>query len=45
LGVAIPALAALLVVVSVVDLLWALWDPDRRCLHDLIADTLVVNTS
>jgi uncharacterized RDD family membrane protein YckC len=28
-----------------VDLLWAVWDPNRQCLHDVIADTVVVNTS
>jgi uncharacterized RDD family membrane protein YckC len=45
LGFVLPALAPLLLLVSVVDLLWAVWDPNRQCLHDLIADTVVVNTS
>jgi uncharacterized RDD family membrane protein YckC len=34
--------AALLVLV---DYLWALWDPNRQCLHDKLADTLVVRTT
>jgi uncharacterized RDD family membrane protein YckC len=45
LGLALPALAPLLGLVTVVDLLWAVWDPNRQCLHDVIADTVVVNTS
>jgi uncharacterized RDD family membrane protein YckC len=45
LGVVLPALAPLLGLVWIVDLLWAVWDPNRQCLHDLIADTVVVNRS
>jgi uncharacterized RDD family membrane protein YckC len=44
-GIVLPALAPLLALVLLVDLLWAVWDPNRQCLHDLIADTVVVNTS
>jgi uncharacterized RDD family membrane protein YckC len=45
LGFVLPALAPLLALLTVGDVLWAVWDPNRQCLHDLIADTVVVNTS
>lgn len=32
----------LLPVVSLLDPLWCLWDKDRQCLHDKMADTVVV---
>jgi uncharacterized RDD family membrane protein YckC len=41
---AFPALGSILGLAVIVDFLWALWDPNRQCLHDKVADTLVVNT-
>ena len=29
---------------GLLDYLWAFWDPNRQCLHDKFADTVVVNT-
>jgi uncharacterized RDD family membrane protein YckC len=40
----LPTVGAAFTLVSLVDLLWALWDPNRQCLHDKLAETLVVNT-
>lgn len=28
--------------IGLVDYLWCLWDPDAQCVHDKIADTVVV---
>ncbi len=40
---AIQALFALLSWIGVLDPLWCLWDDKRQCLHDKVADTIVVN--
>lgn len=40
---AIQSLAGFLSWIGLLDPLWCLWDPDRQCLHDKIAGTLVVN--
>jgi uncharacterized RDD family membrane protein YckC len=38
-------LGAILGLLVLVDFLWALWDPNRQCLHDKLADTVVVQTA
>jgi uncharacterized RDD family membrane protein YckC len=45
-GVAqVPGLAgALGGLFQLVNVLWCLWDPNRQCLHDKAAKTVVVNT-
>ena len=43
--IASTRLGALLGLLVLVDFAWALWDPNRQCLHDKLADTVVVNTA
>ena len=45
---AVPGIAGLIPVagglISLLDALWCLWDPNRQCLHDKAAKTVVVST-
>jgi uncharacterized RDD family membrane protein YckC len=36
-------LSGLISWLGIINSLWCLWDPDRQCLHDKVADTIVVN--
>jgi len=29
--------------IGLVDSLWCLWDTNRQCLHDKVADSIVIN--
>ena len=40
----VPVLGLLASVLVVVDEVWLLWDPRRQCLHDKVADTVVIRT-
>jgi uncharacterized RDD family membrane protein YckC len=37
-----PALGPLVQIPLLLDYLWALWDPNRQCLHDKLADVVVI---
>lgn len=39
-----PAAAMLVQIAALLNYLWALWDPNRQCLHDKIADVVVLAT-
>ncbi|HXQ76459.1 MAG TPA: RDD family protein [Acidimicrobiales bacterium] len=41
--VGIHWLSALFGWLGLIDPLWCLWDANRQCLHDKVADTIVVN--
>jgi uncharacterized RDD family membrane protein YckC len=40
----IPGFFPIIGIFSLVDVLWCLWDPNRQCLHDKVAKTVVVQT-
>ena len=42
LGLMHPLVSLFAVVLSILDPAWLLWDPKRQCLHDKVADTVVV---
>ncbi len=40
----VPVISTVGTMVQLLDYAWLLWDPRRQCLHDKVADTLVVKT-
>ena len=39
-----PVLSSLVQIPLLLDYLWALWDDNRQCLHDKVADVVVIET-
>lgn len=41
----LPLVMSFVCVANLLDALWLLWDDNRQCLHDKVADTVVVKTA